>query len=138
MILGETYDDQGAFHRYGQTVLPRTAADVAAKGQRQVLVGLRQDASYRTVLWLYNPDSDSRASLRLTYRALDGTTLGSLDFAIPAGRVRQIAPTGHPLPADFADAFTVDIEVLGGQLLSAAQVVNNDNNDPAYLTGENR
>ena len=44
-----------------------------------------------------------------------------------------------PLPAaGVQDGFTVQIVVNSGKVLSAAQVVNNDTNDPSYILGEVR
>ena len=44
-----------------------------------------------------------------------------------------------PLPAaGVQNGFTLQIVVKSGSVLSAAQVVNNDTNDPSYIQGDVR
>jgi hypothetical protein len=136
----ETFDDQvggdGLPRRYGQYVTPRDASHVATGSRKQVLVGLRQDEEFRTVLWLYSP---SGGHVDLVYRALNGAVLGTIsNYPLGPGGARQVAPSQHALPAEFAGRFTVEVKLRDGDVLSAAQVVNNANNDPAYITGETR
>jgi hypothetical protein len=136
----ETFDDKvgndGLPRRYGQYVTSRTAGHVATGNRKQVMVGLRQDDDFRTVLWLYSP---SGGHVDLVYRSLGGAVLGTIaNYALGPGGARQVAPSQHPLPADFNGRFTVEVKLRDGDVLSAAQVVNNGNNDPAYITGETR
>jgi hypothetical protein len=114
-------------------------ADAATAGRTVVLTGLRQDADYRTTLWLFNP-STGPGVYDLVYRGLDGTPLGRLDgIALGAGRARQLSPGQHPIPAaGVAGGFTVQVLVRSGKLLAAGQVVNNATNDPAYVQGAAR
>ena len=137
VFQGESYDDANPARRFGQSMAARGDTDVAAPGQAQILAGLRQDAAYRTVLWLFNP-SDEAGVYDLVYRALDGSVLGRLDgVALGPGKARQLGPGQHPIPAaGVKDGFTVQILVRSGKLLAAAQVVNNATNDPAYVRGE--
>ena len=133
LILGETYDDKGLLS-YGQTVAPVVNGQGAGTGQRQALVGLREDGDYRTVVWLYNP-SNENASLQAIYRKPDGTELGRRTVALPAGKARQMALREHPI-GNYRGVFSVELQVTGGRMFSSAQVVNNDNNDPAYVMGQ--
>ena len=48
VILGEVYDNAKPEKKFGQTMTAQVAADVAGNGKSQILVGLRQDANYRS------------------------------------------------------------------------------------------
>jgi PKD repeat protein len=136
----ETFDDQlgddGLPRRYGQYVASRNASHVATGNRKQILVGLRSDEQFRSVLFLFSP---SGAHVDLVYRSMEGAVLGTLEnFPLSPGGARQVSPSQHPLPTDFTGRFTVEVRLRDGDVLSAAQVVNNANNDPAYITGESR
>jgi PKD repeat protein len=139
IVQGESYDDARPARRFGQTVPPRTDEDAAGPGEEQVLTGLRQDAAYRTTLWLFNP-SGQAGVYDLIYLALDGRELGRIEgYPVGAGKVRQLSPSQHPIPAaGVQGGFTVRAVVRSGRLLSAGQVVTNATNDPAYVRGETR
>ena len=138
LVLGETYDRAQPDAIYGQTVMAQEIGDAAIAGQAQALVGLRRDADYRTVVWLYNPHATETAQLELIYRRGDGSELGRKPFTLAPGTARQLTESQHALPGSFADAFALEIRVASGALLSGAQIVNNDNNDPAYAVGATR
>jgi PKD repeat protein len=139
VFQGESYNDAQPARRFGQSMMAQGDGDAAGVGQRVILAGLRQDAAYRTTLWLFNPSTDA-GTYDLVYRALDGTVLGRLDgVALGAGKARQLSPGQHPLPAaGAAGGFTVEAVVRSGKLLAAGQVVNNATNDPAYVQGAAR
>ena len=139
IIQGESYDNSRPAKRFGQSMMAMAEGGAAGVGQGQYLAGLRQDETYRTTLWIFNP-STSPGLVDLVYRGLDGVILGRLDgVALPAGRSRQLRPSDHPLPATgVTDGFTLQVIVRGGKALAAAQVVNNATNDPAYIGGETR
>jgi PKD repeat protein len=139
IVQGESYDNSVPTKRFGQSMAAMTDASAAVTGQSQYLAGLRQDASHRTTLWLFNPGSVN-AQYDIIYRGLDGSVIGSTRGVIlGAGKLRQFSPNQHPLPtAGVQDGFTVQIVVTSGKVLSAAQVVNNDTNDPSYIQGEAR
>ena len=139
IFQGESYNDAQPSRRFGQSMMAQGDADAAGAGQKVVLTGLRQDAAYRTTLWLFNP-SGGAGTYDLIYRALDGTVLGRIDgIALGAGKARQLSPGQHPLPAaGVASGFTVEAVVRSGSLLAAGQVVNNATNDPAYVQGAAR
>ncbi len=139
VFQGESYDDAQPSRRFGQSMTAFSDADAATAGRTVVLTGLRQDADYRTTLWLFNPATEA-GLYDLVYRGLDGTVLGRLDgIALGAGKARQLSPGQHPIPAAGAPGgFTVQVVVHSGKLLAAGQVVNNGTNDPAYVQGASR
>ncbi|HEX6903193.1 MAG TPA: PKD domain-containing protein [Thermoanaerobaculia bacterium] len=139
VVQGESYENTNPAKRFGQAMTAFSESDAAGAGKGQYLVGLRQDATHRTTLWLFNPGTD-RGVYDVVYRALDGTVIGTTkDVALGGGKMRQLSPGQHPLPAAGAkDGFTVQIVVKEGKVLSAAQVINNATNDPAYIKGEVR
>lgn len=139
VVQGESYDNTKPEKRFGQTLPAFTDEDAAVPGKGHYLVGLRQDAKNRTTYWFYNPGTTT-GEYDIIYRALDGTILGRIDgVRLGAGKARQVSPAQHPIPsAGVTGGFTVQFVVKAGKLLSAAQVVNNATNDPAYVKGELR
>jgi hypothetical protein len=141
----ETFDQGrssgGVPLRYGQIVAPRGDADAAVAGQRQLLTGLRQDADFRTVLWLYSPAAG--ALVDLVYRSPGGEELGRLTGVAVGAGTRQVAPGRHPLPAGGPPAgaagwFTLEVQVVAGSVLAGAQVVDARTSDPSFVAGETR
>ncbi len=139
IVQGESYDNTDPAKRFGQSMMAVSDANSAGAGQGQYLAGLRQDAKNRTTFWVYN-NGTGTAEYDVIYRRLDGTPLGSpVNVRLGAGKLRQFSPGQHPLPAGGLDGgFTVQIVVKSGKVLSAAQVINNLTNDPAYIQGEVR
>lgn len=138
LVQAESYNTIDG-DRFGQLVPSFTSAQVAKAGEIQILTGLQQDEDFRSTIWLFNPSADVTGTYTLIYLSLDGQELGRFDRKVPPGRLRQLLPRDHALPdADIGDGFTVRIEVLRGELISAAQVVNNKNNDPAFVIGQTR
>ena len=139
ILQGESYDNSHPALRFGQSMPVLTDADAAGAGQGQYLVGLRQDSSYRTTFWLFNPSSET-GSYDVIYRTLAGTVLGQINgVGLPPGRSRQFRPGDHPIPASgVAGGFVVQIVVHSGKALAAGQVADNATNDPAYIVGQKR
>jgi PKD repeat protein len=139
IFQGESYNNAQPARRFGQSMTAFGDGDAAAAGHEIVLTGLRQDAAYRTTLWLFNPSTEA-GLYDLVYRALDGSVLGRLTgVALGAGKARQLSPGQHPIPAaGVTGGFTVEAQVRSGKLVAAGQVVNNATNDPAYVRGEAR
>jgi PKD repeat protein len=140
IVQGESYDTSSPNPgmRFGQFMAAFTDEDAAGTGQGSYLAGLRQDANSRTTYWLFNP-SNQPGRYDLIYRALDGTELGRIaDATLAAGKLRQISPSQHPLPAAGAPGggFTLQVVVHSGKVIAAGQVVNNKTNDPAYVQGQ--
>ena len=135
--LDESVAATAAPRRTGQLVAALGGSAKAGAGQRQVLVGLRQDASSRPVLWLHSPGDGARVDL--VYRDLDGVELGRLSgFTVAPWGVRQVAPARHPLPAGFAGRFTVEVLVESGEVLTAAQLTSTKPAAVVYVAGETR
>jgi PKD repeat protein len=135
----ETYDNTAPAKRYGQSLVALSDADAADTGRKEVLVGLRQDASNKTTIWIFNPSGDAGVA-DVVYRGLDGAVLGTLPgIKIAAGRLTQLSPGQHPLKTTgVPNGFTVEVVVKSGKALAAAQVVRAGTNDPAYIAGEVR
>lgn len=141
IVQGESYENTNTdpAKRFGQTMSAVSEANAAPVGKSQFLVGMRQDTKNRTTFWVFNPDTVT-AEYDVIYRSLTGTVLGSVPgVRLGAGKIRQFSPGQHPIPAaGVANGFTVEIVVKSGKVLSAAQVINNQTNDPAYIQGEVR
>ena len=137
IATGESYDNTNPQKRFGQTMLALTDADAAGVGQREILVGLRQDAGNKMTLWIFNP-SAAAGEYEVVYRNLNGVVLGSVKgVKIPAGQLYQLASTQHPVKK-VSNGFTVEIVVKSGKALAAAQVVSSGTTDPAYIRGQVR
>ncbi len=139
IVQGESYDNSNPAKRFGQSMSALTDGNAAISGQGQYLAGLRQDAGHRTTLWLFNPGS-SNGVYDLVYRNLDGSVIATTaGLQLAGGKLRQISPAQLPLPSSGAqNGFTIQIVVKSGQVLSAAQVVDNGTNDPSYIQGDVR
>jgi hypothetical protein len=139
IMQGESYENTNPKKRFGQSLPALTESQAAGPGMSQYLAGLRQDAKNRTTIWIFNPGSQL-AAYDIVYLALDGHELGRInDVVMPAGRLQQLSPLQHKLPAaGVQDGFTVQVLVKSGKILAAAQVVKNATNDPAYVQGETR
>jgi hypothetical protein len=139
VVQGESYDNSTPAKRFGQTLPALTDADAAGPGKSHILAGLRQDAKNRTTYWVYSSGTEV-AEFDIIYRNLDGSIINRINgVRLGAGKARQFSPAQHPLPAaGIPNGFTVQFAVRTGKVLSAAQVVNNATNDPAYVQGEVR
>jgi hypothetical protein len=135
----ESYDNTNPAKRYGQSLLALSDADAADSTTREILVGLRQDGSNKTTLWILNASGDAGV-YDVVYRGLDGAVLGTLPgIKIAAGQLRQISPTQHPLKkAGVPGGFTVEVVVKSGKALAAAQVVRAGSNDPVFVAPQVR
>jgi hypothetical protein len=80
------------------------------------------------------------AQYDVIYLSLSGQELGRInDVFLPAGKLQQLSPGQHKIPAaGVTGGFTVQVRVKAGKILTAAQVVKNTSNDPAYIQGETR
>ena len=138
LVMGESYDNANTARRFGQSMIPQSDLDAATVRGAQYLVGLRQDDDYRTTFWLFNAGTEA-GTYDLIYRRLDGTIIGQLtNLSLLGGRMRQFRPSDHPFAGSDPGGFTVQVVVKAGKALAAAQVVNNQTNDPAYVRGESR
>ena len=135
--LGESYRSPLVGKRYGHSLPVLSDGDAAAAGQAQILAGLRQGGNSRATVWVFNPGPEV-GEYDVIYRGLDGAELGRIAVRLGGGRVRQLSPPQHPLPeAGAPDGFTVEVQVRGGRVLAAAQVVSSTG-DSAYLAGTTR
>jgi PKD repeat protein len=141
IVQGESYEttNPNPGKRFGQSLPALTDAQAAGAGSSQFLAGLRQDAKNRTTMWIFNP-SGQMAQYDVIYLSLSGQELGRInDVFLPAGKLQQLSPGQHKIPAaGVTGGFTVQVRVKAGKILTAAQVVKNTSNDPAYIQGETR
>jgi len=136
VVQGESYENTNPAKRFGQTLPGLTEKQAAGPNQGQYLVGLRQDAKYRTTFWVFNP-GPGNGEYEIVFRTLDGQELGRVpNFSVGAGKARQFNQA--QFPAGLNGSFTAQVFVKSGKVLTAAQVVNNATNDPAYIQGETR
>jgi PKD repeat protein len=137
LVQGESYENTNPAKRYGQTLPALTDKQAAGANQGQYLVGLRQDTKYRTTFWVFNPGPDN-GEYDIIFRALDGRELSRVrNVNIASGKLRQFNQAQFP-STGLESGFTVQVVVKNGKVLTAAQVVNNATNDPAYIQGETR
>ncbi len=117
-------------------LMARASGDQAEAGELQYLVGLQQDATFATSLFLFNP-SAIVADYEVDFLGLDGALLGSpLDVQLDPGLGKQIEPGQPQLPAGLhTGGFSVMVMVRKGELLSSARVVNRTTFEPAYVPG---
>jgi hypothetical protein len=135
----ESYDNTNPAKRYGQSLLALSDADAAVATKKEVLVGLRQDGSNKTTLWILNP-SAAAGLYDVVYRGLNGAVLGTLaGVKIGAGQMHQISPNQHPIKKPgVPGGFTVEVVVKSGKALAAAQVVRAGSNDPVFVAPQVR
>jgi|CXWL01.1.fsa_nt_gi PKD repeat protein len=141
LVQAETYDVlKPVRDSYGQSMPAVVEADAAGAGKKVILTGLAQETGQtRTTIWVFNPGT-ARADAKLRYRRLNGQVIGEItSFAVGAGQTRQLSPSQHPLPGSSEPGgFTVEVEVTGGKLIAAAQIVSQVTNDPSYVLGQPR
>ena len=136
LVAVETYDNQTASKRYGQSLAAFYDSDIADADQKVSLVGLRQDNAFRSNFWVAAFGSD-RASFDVIYRDFEGHVVGeALDQGVAGGKVRQFLSAALPTAPD--GLFTVDIVVRNGRIIVGGQVVSAVTGDPAYVRGEVR
>ncbi len=140
IVQAESYSPAQPANRFGQSMRAFSDADAATAGQTHYLVGLRQDATHLTTLWVFNNSTTDYGIYDIVYRGLDGSVLGTIrDLTLPPGRVKGLLPPQHPLPGGTVpNGFTVQVVVKNGTALSAAQVLTTSTGDPAYVQGAAR
>ncbi len=140
IVQAESYNNAQPANRYGQSMAAFSDADAAKVGQAHYLVGLRQNAKYQSMIWLFNNSTTDNGIYDVVYRGLDGTVLGTVsNLTLPPGKVKAYLPNQLPLPAGgVTNGFTVQVVVKNGTVLTAAQVLTSSTGDPAYVQGAAR
>jgi hypothetical protein len=140
IVQAESYNNAQPANRYGQSMAAFSDANQAVVGQAHYLVGLRQDATHLSTVWVFNNSTTAYGLYDVVYRGLDGTVLGTVsNLALPPGKVKGLLPSQHPLPAGgVTNGFTVQVVVKNGTVLTAAQVLSTSTGDPAYVQGAAR
>jgi hypothetical protein len=135
--LGETFAVSPAGGTFGQAVPALAGSDLVYAGSRKFIAGLREDASYRTNLFVVNT-TEENADLRLFLVAEDGTLIVTQDLSFAPLEMRQIsgligalAGTGY---GSIANATLVIAPQTAGSAFGAyASVIDNRTNDPRTL-----
>jgi hypothetical protein len=137
VVAAETIETSSAARLFGRYAEALRDEEAAEEGKRSILVGLRQNADHATTLWLFNP-SDLRGDFQLRYLDLDGHAVATSRLAVGRGKLVQIDPGQLPNELDGLPAFTLEVVVHRGRLLTAAAVVSTSAGDPVTVLGETR
>jgi Tol biopolymer transport system component len=137
VVAAETIETSSAARLFGRYSGALRDEEAAGEGKRSILVGLRQNADHATTLWLFNP-SDLRGDFQLRYLDLDGHAVATSRLAVGRGKLVQIDPGQLPNELDGLPAFTLEVVVHRGRLLTAAAVVSTSAGDPVSVIGETR
>lgn len=137
VVAAEGIETSSPSALYGRYTPALRDAEAASPSERSLLVGLRQNGDYRSTVWLYNP-SGVRADLELRYLDPDGHAVATTAHPVGPGKAVQLNPSRHPTEVDGLAAFTLEVEVRSGRVLTAAAVVNNVTGDPSFVAGTTR
>jgi PKD repeat protein len=103
---------------------------------RGCLLGLRQDAAFRSNVGLFNPEPFG-TTVTLTLRRADGSPIGSASVAVPPlGYVQRSVPAlfpGQSLPA--GENLTLSVESRDVDVFAFAAVIDNLSRDPTFSRG---
>ena len=135
-ILGEIYDYSKATKIYGNVFGALSEDDAGEPGQSLALVGLSQNATYTSTLWLYNP-GPGPAQAEVIYRASsDGRELARTLTGSPEGVMRLINAKSFPAAVQgLNETFTIEVHINFGRVMAAATMVSNATKDPTYVVG---
>jgi PKD repeat protein len=135
-VLGEIYDYANPKKVYGNVFSALSDDNAAGAGQSLALIGLMQNASYNTTLWIYNP-GPGPAQAELVYRASsDGRELARTITGQPAGVMRLVNPKGFPAAVQgLTEPFTVEMKVNFGNMIASGLMVSSATGDPTYVVG---
>jgi hypothetical protein len=117
----------------GQQVDAVTPEGLFSKGS---LLGLRQDAAFRTNVGLFNP-GPSGVTVNLALSAPDGEPLGNTSVLIPAfGYIQRPLPElfdPNLFPSD--SSLTVSVDAGGDKVFAFGTSLDNVSNDPTFSPG---
>jgi hypothetical protein len=135
-VLGEIYDYSNPAKIYGNVFGALSEADAADAGKSLALIGLLQNASFTTTLWVYNPGPGPMQA-EIIYRASsDGRELARTLTGSPEGVMRLVNPKGFPAAVqNLTEPFTVEMKVQYGRLIASGLMVSNATKDPTYVVG---
>jgi hypothetical protein len=120
---------------FGQSVPALGANDFVTPGTPKSLVGLRDDAAFRTNAFLANATTSS-VSVTLTLLAADGSTFGTTTRTLPPLGMTQInnVVTALNAPSGTTNAvLVVSTSTTGAQVATYASVIDNNTSDPRTI-----
>ena len=120
---------------FGQSVPAFAPADLVSAGSPRVIVGIREDAAFRTNLILTNAGTAS-VDVTATLFAPSGAVLGSATWTLPPLGMTQKTQFARELGAtgDVRDAnVLLSTSTAGGSFAAYAAVIDKTTNDPRTL-----
>ncbi len=120
---------------FGQSVPAFASADLVSAGSPKVIVGVREDATFRTNLILTNAGTAS-VDVAATLFAPSGAVLGSATWTLPPLGMTQRTQFARELGAtgDVRDAnVLLSTSTSGGSFAAYAAVIDKTTNDPRTL-----
>ena len=133
---GIVFDDVGFKYPGQEKWALRHVSLTVPAGQSLALVGLSQNATYTSTLWLYNP-VPGPAQAEVIYRASsDGRELARTLTGSPEGVMRLINAKSFPAAVQgLNETFTIEVHINFGRVMAAATMVSNATKDPTYVVG---
>ena len=136
-ILGQTAtpDPSKPGGTFGQSVPAFSASDMITSGTVRSIVGIREDASFRTNLILTNAGT-ANVTVTGTLLSASGSVLGSGDWTLPPLGMTQVTKVVRDLgvTANTRDAqLLLTTSTSGGSFAAYASVIDNVTNDPRTL-----
>lgn len=130
-VLTRTFHTDGAA-TYGQGI-PGVGLDVAVgPGRTGLLMGLREDAAFRTNLGLLNP-SDQSLTVVITVMDLQGETVAVLNRELEPYEQYQYHKVLTQLGGENPGRATAEVSSPSGPVLAYVSVIDNATNDPTYV-----
>ncbi len=120
---------------FGQSVPALGANDLVTPGTPKALIGLRDDAAFRTNVVLANATTLS-VDVTLTLLAADGSTFGTTTRTLSPLGMTQIGNVVTTLLAPFGTTnavLVVTTATAGAQVATYAAVIDNNTNDPRTI-----
>jgi hypothetical protein len=137
-IFGQTSTPGPSGGTFGQSVPALTGTDLVFAGAPRSIVAIREDAAFRTDLFLVNT-TEGHAHLTLTLVGEDGTVLASQVLAPFAPlEMRQISSVASVLAGSAYGSVTnatviIAPQTAGSAFAAYASVIDNTTNDPRTL-----
>ena len=120
---------------FGQAVPALAPNDLVTSASSQVLIGLRQDAAFRTNAVIANA-TEAAAHVDLMLYSSGGSLLGSQSYDLLPLEMRQKTMTELGAPDGTADATLVVSTTTGGaRIATYAAVIDQTTNDPRTILG---
>jgi hypothetical protein len=122
---------------FGQAVPALGPNDLVTPASTQVLIGLRQDAAFRTNAVIANA-TESAAHVDLTLYSSSGSVFGSKGYDLLPLEMRQVSAVVTDLGAPVGTAnaaLTVSTTTGGARIATYAAIIDQPTNDPRTILG---